>query len=50
VNGDFVVRPYQAGDEKEIVELLRMVFDGWPHFDLNCSSVDHWKWKHLDKP
>lgn len=46
----FEVRPYRPGDEFEIVRLLGLVFDGWPHFDINCNPVDHWRWKYLDNP
>jgi len=44
------VRPFQSGDMREIVGLLDEVFKGWPHLDLGCSSLDHWKWKYLDNP
>ena len=47
---DFSVRQYRKGDEKNIVILLEQVFDGWPHFDLECTSLDHWKWKYLNNP
>ena len=47
---DYSVRPYHPGDEEGIVELLELVFDGWPHFDLECTPLDHWKWKYLDNP
>jgi len=35
---------------REIVGLLDEVFKGWPHLDLGCSSLDHWKWMYLDNP
>ncbi len=44
------IRSYQAGDEEEIVELLDLVFGGWPKLDLSCDSINHWKWKYLDNP
>ena len=47
---DYDVRPYLPGDEEEIVELLQLVFKGWPKFNLKCSHLDHWKWKYLDNP
>jgi GNAT superfamily N-acetyltransferase len=47
---NYTVRPYHSGDEEEIVELLELVFDGWPKFDLECTPLDHWKWKYLDNP
>lgn len=47
---NYSVRQYQPGDEEEIVSLLELVFDGWPHFDLECTPLEHWKWKYLDNP
>jgi len=45
---DYICRPYNTGDEEGIVHLLELVFDGWPHFNLSCSPLDHWKWKYLE--
>lgn len=36
-------RPYEKGDEVEIVSLLKRVFEYWPKFDLKHSSLDHWR-------
>jgi hypothetical protein len=47
---DYVVRPYREGDEEGITELLVHVFEGWPKFDLNCTPIAHWKWKHQENP
>jgi len=47
---EFEVRPSRHGDEEEIVQLLELVFDGWPHMDLQCSPLEHWMWKHIDNP
>jgi ribosomal protein S18 acetylase RimI-like enzyme len=47
---DYEARPYRPGDEGEIVELLHLVFGGWPKFDLNSSPLEHWRWKYLDNP
>jgi hypothetical protein len=44
----FTVRTCQPGDEKEIVDLLELVFNGWPNFDLEKTSLDYWRWKHED--
>ena len=41
---------YEPGDEKQLVELLDLVFGGWPDRDLACSKVDFWRWKYLDNP
>ena len=43
-------RAYEKGDEEQIVDLLVTSFDGWPKFDLQCSSLEHWRWKYLDNP
>jgi hypothetical protein len=47
---DYVIRFYTPGDEDKIVKLLTDVFGRWPGFDIECSAVDHWKWKFLDNP
>jgi len=41
------VRAYSKGDETRIVALLELVFQGWPHIDLDCSSLEHWNWKYF---
>jgi hypothetical protein len=35
---EYRIRSYQPGDEIEIVQLLELVFDGWPKLDLSCDS------------
>jgi ribosomal protein S18 acetylase RimI-like enzyme len=50
LNDDITIRPYQEGDEKEIVELLELAFDGWPNFELPCTPLEHWRWKYRDNP
>ena len=47
---DHVVRPYKPGDEDQIIQLLDVVFDGWPHFNIPCTPLEHWEWKYLDNP
>jgi GNAT superfamily N-acetyltransferase len=39
------IRGYIPGDEKKIIELLSLVFNGWPPYDIDCSQLDHWNWK-----
>lgn len=46
----FQIRPFKPGDEHEVVRLLQLVFKGWPHFNIPCTSMDHWVWKHYDNP
>ena len=41
------VRTYQPGEEKEIVELLRVAFDTYRILE---DPLDHWKWKFQDTP
>ncbi len=43
-------RLYTPGDEEAIVQLLQRAFKGWPHLDLECTSLDHWMWKYRDNP
>jgi GNAT superfamily N-acetyltransferase len=50
LSDNITVRPYREGDEVEIVELLELAFDGWPNFDLPCTSLEHWQWKYKDNP
>ena len=47
---EYEIRFFRRGDEDEILGLLRLAFDGWPHMDLNCSAIEHWRWKHEDNP
>jgi GNAT superfamily N-acetyltransferase len=46
----FEVQRIQPEDDSEIVELLNLVFNGWPQFDLEYTPLEHWRWKFLDKP
>ena len=50
ITEDIKIRTYKSGDEEQIIELLELVFQGWPHFDLNCPPIDHWIWKFKDNP
>ena len=50
MNKEYEVSTYQPGDEGGIVQLLELVFEGWPHLDLDCPPIDHWNWKFRDNP
>ncbi len=41
------IRLYEESDDEGIVELLDLVFDGWPNYDIACSPLEHWRWKYL---
>jgi GNAT superfamily N-acetyltransferase len=41
------IRLYEKGDDEGIVELLDLVFDGWPNYDITYSPLEHWRWKYL---
>ena len=43
-------RVYKSGEEEAIVELLDVVFRGWPKYDLTGDAVDFWCWKYQDSP
>ena len=45
-----LIRKYQEGDEEKIVELLQIIFPGWPRQQEKLSGIDFWKWKYLDTP
>jgi predicted N-acetyltransferase YhbS len=45
---DYSIREYRTGDEKEIVDLLRLVFKEWATREE--SAIDHWRWMYLDNP
>jgi hypothetical protein len=47
---EFIVRPYKKEDAKEVVNLLELVFNGWPPFSISVSKEEHWKWKIEDTP
>jgi hypothetical protein len=42
---DIDVREYRPGDEGGLVELLGLVFGGWPHLDVSYSPLEYWRWK-----
>jgi GNAT superfamily N-acetyltransferase len=42
---DLSFRPYELGDGEKIIELLDIVFNGWPNHDLECTPLEHWMWK-----
>ena len=44
------VRTFQPGEEEKIVELLKLVFNEWPNFDLLFSPLEHWRWKYQANP
>ena len=46
----YVIRQYEPGDDEGIVNTLDAAFNGWPKMDLNCSSLEHWRWKFLSCP
>jgi hypothetical protein len=47
---NIIIRAYRSGDESQIVSLLELVFNGWPHLEIEGSSLDHWYWKFRDNP
>jgi GNAT superfamily N-acetyltransferase len=47
---EYRVKSYHQGDEEQIVPLLINAFKEWPFFDVECSPLDHWRWKYLDNP
>ena len=50
MSNDFTFRYYESGDEEQIVPLLALVFGRWPQLRLDCSDMDYWIWKFIDRP
>ena len=46
-NGVYL-RLYDEGDDEQIVDLLELVFEEWPGYDITCSPLEHWRWKYLN--
>jgi GNAT superfamily N-acetyltransferase len=47
---NIIYRGYEKDDEISLVELLDLVFDAGPWKDLDCSHLDHWRWRYEDNP
>lgn len=43
------LRPYQPRDEEKIVQLLELVFDGWPKLDIHSDPISYWRWKYRNQ-
>jgi hypothetical protein len=43
---NIIIRAYENGDEKDIIEFLKIAFPNWG----GNSPLDYWKWKFLDNP
>ena len=44
---DYEVRPYNVGDEEDIIELLKTAFPVWSSLS---GPLEHWRWKFRDTP
>lgn len=44
------VRPYEKGDEKQIIPLLDIVFKDWLKKDFECTPQEHYEWLYWDCP
>jgi hypothetical protein len=47
---EFSIRVVKPSDAEGVVDLLSRVFQPWPRFDIECSPVEHWRWKFIDNP
>ena len=45
---DLCIEEYDNGSD--VVELLSLVFHGWPDYNIDCAPLEHWKWKYLENP
>jgi len=42
---DVTVRPFQPEDEESLLQLLVLVFDGWPHREVAVEPIEYLRWK-----
>ena len=42
-------RPYRAGDEEGLLEMLTAAFGRWPGVDIDVPVIDHFRWKLLSR-
>ncbi len=50
LSSDYEIRPYQESDSDQSVELLTVLFDGWPKYDIKSTSLEHFHWKYNENP
>jgi len=43
------IRQYESGDERQIVDLLDICFNGWPNHNIE-DKTKYWKWKYQNIP
>lgn len=44
------IRPFENEDVSQLVELLDIVFENWPHYNINGTPEEFWRWKYLENP
>lgn len=50
MSSEYEIRLLKQGEENKLLELLNQSYKGWPHFDLQCTPMEHWRWKNIDDP
>jgi hypothetical protein len=47
---EYEIRPYQENDIEKSVELLNILFDGWPSVDIDTTEDNFFRWKYHENP
>ncbi|MCJ7774420.1 MAG: GNAT family N-acetyltransferase, partial [Desulfobacterales bacterium] len=47
---NYTIQSISPGDENKLIELLQIVPESWPPFDLQFSPLEHWYWRYRDNP
>ncbi len=50
MSDDIQVRGANTEDVVQVVKLLKLVFNDWPHIHIGGSSEDYWRWKYTRYP
>lgn len=50
MNSTIKIRGYEEGDEIQLVELIKLVFDTRGRTDPKYTFSDHFNWKYLENP
>jgi len=44
----YTTHSYSPGEEKELINLLQLGYEGWPPFDLETTPINHWLWRYRE--
>ena len=47
---EYLIRLIDSEDQARIADFLSTIYGRWPTFDIQCTPLEYWKWKHEDNP